>query len=191
MSAQVPASSAYWQQIQQIQQENARFEAARAAGQISQAQYNTAMAYQNQRLSQLQQQPSVPTPQPAPAPVVDNTPPDISGTTARPPSAINQASDLNQAATSPSQIDQGPLETPQQVGVVFTTGPITQAEIDWYAGRGKFLVPDSLKLPQGAKVTGSRIEDGQIIVEYKTTEMQELEQQLNLDAVKWEQAGFS
>jgi len=203
MSAPQPVNP-NWQQIQQIQQQNQRFQQALQKGEISQAQYNAAMNEQSRQLTELQKQYS-PSPSPSPAPTPQPTPKhgptpqpkptpsdaaNISNIVGKVPTAITQNPDLNQASLTTNQKDQ-PLETPRQVGIVFTTGRITQAEIDAYSARGKVLVPDNLKLPRGAKVTGSRIEDGQIIVEYKTTEMQELEQQLNLDAVKWEQAGFT
>lgn len=203
MSAPQPVNP-NWQQIQKIQQQNQVFQQALASGKISRAQYNAAMNEQSRQLTELQKQYSPspspgsaptpqPTPKPGPTPQPKPTPSDaanISNIVGKVPTAITQNPDLNQASLTTNQKDQ-PLETPRQVGVVFTTGRITQAEIDAYSARGKVLVPDNLKLPRGAKVTGSRIENGEIYVSYKTTEALELEQQLNLDASKWKQAGFS
>jgi hypothetical protein len=194
-----PPSNPNWQQIQQIQQQNQVAQQALASGKISQAQYNAFMAEQNRQLAQLQKNYSPvprPYPQPSPTPTLGTAPtpvPTPAPTPAPVPSPVT-VTDKPQPLPDPSpNITSTPsttetLETPKQVGVVFTTGSITQAEIDAYAARGVILVPDSLKLPVGARVTGSKIEDGQILVSFQTKEQIDM---LAADAPKWATAGFS
>src|SRR5690554_6130634 len=189
-----PSIPQHLQQVRQIQLENVRFDQALRSGEITQAQHDIVMAHQRQRMADLQKPYTTtysqgtrtqPQPKPQPKPVGSK---ETVGS--QPPRQTDEVQPPRQTdeVQPPRQTDE--VQPPRQTDVVFVSGPIDQRNIDLYAARGLVLVPESTKVPRGAKVTASKVKDDQVYVASKTSEVQKLEKQLNLDAARWEQAGF-